>query len=223
MTAAAIVPMRHDSERVPGKNYRDLAGRPLYAHILDTLLNCPELDLIVVDTDSPVIQAGVAERYESVLVIERPEALRGGDVPMNDVLLHDLTHVDADLILQTHATNPFLRSATVSAAFDAFATARGGHDSLFSVTPVQKRFWFDASTPVNHDPEVLLRTQDLPPLYEENSCLYLFPRNTLESHGVRIGRSPMLFPIPAEEAWDIDDGLDWAIVEFLASRAEVRR
>ena len=51
----ALVPMRHDSVRVPGKNYRPIAGKPLYHHILETLLACPEITQVVVDTDSPVI------------------------------------------------------------------------------------------------------------------------------------------------------------------------
>jgi CMP-N-acetylneuraminic acid synthetase len=217
MSTTAIVPMRHESERVPGKNYRELAGRPLYAHILDTLRECPELDEVVVDTDSPVIRAGVEEGYPAVRIIDRPHELRGGHVSMNDVLRHDLTLVTADVILQTHATNPFLRAATVSAALRAFGAARGDRDSLFSVTAVQKRFWTSDARPVNHDPEQLLRTQDLPPLYEENSCLYVFPRETLQRFGRRIGNAPLLYAIDPLEAWDIDDDRDWAIAEHLAT------
>jgi CMP-N-acetylneuraminic acid synthetase len=221
---AAIVPMRHESERVPGKNYRELAGRPLYAYILETLLACSELEDVIVDTDSAVIRAGVEERYPSIRVVERPDGLRGPDVPMNDVLLNDLTATDSELILQTHCTNPLLRAETISAALRALLDAGGQHDSLFSVTEVRKRFWADARTPVNHDPSVLLRTQDLPPLYEENSCLYVFRRETLEKLGNRIGARPLLFPIDPNEAWDIDDEADWELVDLLATRAaEVRR
>jgi CMP-N-acetylneuraminic acid synthetase len=217
--------MRHESERVPGKNYRELAGRPLYAHILDTLLDCGAINEVWIDTDSPVIRAGVDERYSGVRVIDRPNHLRDGNVAMNDVLLHDLTLIAADVVLQTHSTNPFLRGTTVSAALRAFEAGRSSHDSLFSVTAVQKRFWRNASrpTPVNHDPRVLLRTQDLPPLYEENSCIYVFPRETLQRFGRRIGEAPILFPIDALEAWDIDDSRDWEIAEYLAGRAEVGR
>lgn len=215
MTIAAIVPMRHESERVRGKNWRELAGRPLYAYILATLLECSEVDEVIVDTDSPVIRAGVEEQYPTVRLVERPEKLRGGHVPMNDVLLNDLTATDADLILQTHCTNPLLRAATISAALRTFLDAKGLYDSLFSVTEVRKRFWVDAQTPLNHDPDVLLRTQDLPPLYEENSCFYLFERATLASSGSRIGSRPLIFPINAAEAFDIDEEADWELVEMI--------
>ena len=47
---AALVPMRHHSQRVPGKNYRPLAGKPLYQHIVETLLSVPEISIVVVDT-----------------------------------------------------------------------------------------------------------------------------------------------------------------------------
>ena len=51
-TIVALVPMRHHSQRVPGKNYRPLAGKPLYQHIVETLLSVPEITSILIDTDS---------------------------------------------------------------------------------------------------------------------------------------------------------------------------
>ena len=65
----ALVPMRHDSVRVPGKNYRPIAGKPLYHHILETLLACPEISRVVVDTDSPVILDGLAKDFPSVTAL----------------------------------------------------------------------------------------------------------------------------------------------------------
>lgn len=214
----ALVPMRHHSERVPGKNYRLVAGRPLYAYILQTLLACPEIGQVVVDTDSPVILEGVAREFPSVRLIERPEHLRGGDIPTNDVIRHDLSVVSAEFYLQTHATNPLVRAETVSAAIKAFRDGYPRCDSLFSVTPLQKRLWDGQGQPVNHDPSVLLRTQDLPPLYEENSCLYIFERETFLARGNRLGERPQASVMSADEAWDIDEPLDFEIVEFLLQR-----
>jgi CMP-N-acetylneuraminic acid synthetase len=208
-----LVPMRHDSERVPGKNHRSFGGEPLYRHVVGALLASGRVDEIVIDTDSPAI-ARDAERFERVRTIERPEHLRGGHVAMNDVLLHDVAQADADLYLQTHSTNPLLRPETVAAAVDAFL-ASPGHDSLFSVTALRTRLYWPDGRAVNHDPAVLLRTQDLPPLYEENSCLYLFTRETLERRGNRIGERPMLYEIDAEEATDIDVELDFRVAEAI--------
>lgn len=216
----AFVPMRHESERVPGKNYRPLAGRPLFHHIVSTLLAVPAIDLVAIDTDSPTIAADAAGAFPDVLVIDRPAHLLGGDVPMNEILLHDVDVVEADLYLQTHSTTPLLSAATISAAIEAFQAARGGRDSLFGVTPLHTRLWTEDGRPLNHDPNVLIRTQDLPPVLEENSCLYIFTAESLRRRGNRIGELPLLYPIDRAEAWDIDDEVDWSVVETLVSRAE---
>ncbi|HEX9014277.1 MAG TPA: acylneuraminate cytidylyltransferase family protein, partial [Anaerolineaceae bacterium] len=89
------------------------------------------------------------------------------------------------------------------------------YDSLFGVTRVQTRLWDAQTRPINHDPAILLRTQDLPPVFMENSCLYLFTRPLLERRRNRIGEHPLMFEIDAAEAWDIDEELDFAVVDCL--------
>ncbi len=217
-TIAALVPMRHHSERVPEKNFRPLAGKPLYHHILNTLIACPEISVIAVDTDSPVIVEGLQADFPFVQIIDRPAELRADTVPMNDILLYDTGLVEADFYLQTHSTNPLLRPATVSRAVEQFFQNFPDHDSLFSVTRMQTRLYDAGGKPLNHDPSVLLRTQDLPPVFEENSCLYLFTRDRLAARRNRLGENPLLFEIDADEAWDIDDEMDFAITDFLLSQ-----
>ena len=217
---AAFVPMRHTSERVAGKNYRLLGGRPLFHHIVSTLLSVPQIDEIAIDTDSPLIADDAQRAFPQVRIIERPEHLRGPHVAMNDILLHDVDVVDAELYLQTHSTNPLLTSETITAALEAFESARDRFDSLFTVTPLQTRLWSPAGEAINHDPAVLLRTQDLPPVMEENSCLYLFDAATLRTRGNRIGAHPLLYPLTPREAWDIDDEDDWTIAEALYAARE---
>ena len=211
----ALLPMRHHSERVPGKNYRPLAGRPLYEHILDTLLATPGIDQVAIDTDSYVIRQGIARAYPQVRLIERPAHLCGGEVPMSEILLYDVEQVPHPFYLQTHSTNPLLRTETIGQAIATFLSGFPERDSLFSVTRVQKRFWSADGKPVNHDPDVLLRTQDLPPIFEENSCLYLFERESFRARGNRLGRRPILFEIDRQEAWDIDDEVDFRLVELM--------
>lgn len=213
----ALVPMRHCSERVPGKNYRELGGRPLFHHIVQTLLTVETISQIVIDTDSPTIADDVARSFPEVTVIPRPAHLLGGEVPMNAVLAHDVTQVTGDLFLQTHSTNPLLRPATVRRGIEALRAAGDAHDSLFGVTALHTRLWTTDGRPLNHDPSVLLRTQDLPPVYEENSCMYLFEPDTLLATGNRIGRRPLLFEIDRHEALDIDDEYDWNVVAGLVA------
>ena len=214
-TLTAIVPMRHSSERVIGKNYRPLGGMPLYAHVVRTLLECPSIDRVIVDTDSPTIRDQCAVEFPSVTVIERPEHLRDGNTPMNDVLLNTVEQAESDLYLQTHSTNPLISAETIETAIATFRAARGRNDSLFGVTRLQQRLWDAATQPVNHDPAVLARTQDLSPIFVENSTLYLFTRDSLTAAGNRIGRTPMMFEVDKIEAHDIDDEADFALAEML--------
>ncbi len=222
MKIAALVPMRHRSERVPGKNYRPMAGKPMFHYILETLLACPEITTVAVDTDSPDIIAGCKQHFPSVVVLERPEHLRDGSIPMNEVLLHTTSQLDADLFLQTHSTNPLLKPATISSAIRALLASYPNFDSLFSVTRLQTRLWDQLGRPINHNPAILLRTQDLPPVYEENSCIYLFSRQTLLQRRNRLGERPMLFEISADEAWDIDEETDFSIAEMLILHQKTR-
>ncbi len=211
----ALVPMRHHSQRVPGKNYRLLAGKPLYQHILETLLAVPEIERIAVDTDSEPIMEGLRRDFPQVTVLPRPEHLRGDVVPMNEILTYDTEQIAAEFYLQTHSTNPLLRADTISRAIQTFLTNYPSYDSLFSVTPLRVRLWDALTRPINHNPAILLQTQDLPPVYMENSCLYIFTRQGLLTRRNRLGERPLMFAIDAAEAWDIDEELDFAICDFL--------
>ena len=215
MKIAALVPMRHHSQRVPGKNYRPLAGKPLFQHILETLQAVPEIDTVIVDTDSEPVMDGVRRLLPNVKLIARPEHLRADDVPMNDILLYDTAQVQADFYLQTHSTNPLLKAETISRGIKTFLADYPKYDSLFSVTRLQTRLYWQDGRAINHNPLELLQTQDLPPVYEENSCIYLFTRENLERKKHRIGDKPLLCEIEAYEAWDIDEALDFEIADFL--------
>ena len=218
LNLVALVPMRHHSQRVPGKNYRLLAGRPLFQHIVETLLAVPEIGQIVVDTDSAPVMEGLRAEYPQIRVIDRPEHLRADDVSMNDILLYDTAQIQADFYLQTHSTNPLLKPETVSRAIQSLITNYPQYDSLFSVTRLQTRLYFQDGRAINHDPSILIQTQDLPPVYEENSCLYIFTRENLVKRHHRIGERPLMFEVDADEAWDIDEELDFAITDFLLKR-----
>jgi CMP-N-acetylneuraminic acid synthetase len=213
-TIVALVPMRHSSERVKGKNYRDFNGKPLFHHIVQSLLDCPQLYKVVIDTDSPVIMDYAKEVFPQVVLLQRPEHLRDGNIPMNDVLLNIVNQVPADFYLQTHSTNPLLKATTISKALELFISQYPIYDSLFSVTRLQTRLWDGLARAVNHNPNILLRTQDLPPIYEENSCMYVFSKQLLEEKHNRIGNRPYLFEIPKSEALDIDEEIDFTLTEM---------
>jgi len=217
LSIVAFMPMRHSSERVPGKNYRDFNGRPLFHHALSTLLAVPQISAVVIDTDSRVIAEQCAEFFPEVRCIERPEHLLGGETPMTDVLRHDAAQFPSEWYLQTHSTNPLLRASTIEDAIERLAGSLDRHDSLFSVTRLQTRLYDGDGNAVNHDPAVLLRTQDLPPIYEENSNLYIFTADQIAA-GRRMGDTPLMFEIDPLEAIDIDEEHDFVIAEMLHQR-----
>lgn len=211
----ALVPMRHHSQRVPGKNYRPLAGKPLFHHVINNLQKVDLLEKIVVDTDSDEIIRGLQEHFPDVVILTRPDHLRADDISMNEILLHDISQVDAQYYLQAHSTNPLVKPETYAKAIDTFLGKIPDYDSLFTVTRLQVRLWDQQGHPINHDPDVLLQTQDLPPVYEENSCFYLFPGVLLKERHNRLGYKPYLFEIDRDEAWDIDEEIDFKLVEMM--------
>jgi CMP-N-acetylneuraminic acid synthetase len=111
-----------------------------------------------------------------------------------------------------------LKPETVSRAISSFLADYPNRDSLFSVTRLQTRLYDKDGNAINHNPKELIQTQDLPPVYEENSCLYIFTRENLIAKEHRISDRPMMFEIDADEAWDIDEELDFAITDFLLKR-----
>lgn len=229
LRVAAIVPMRHFSQRVAGKNYRLLAGKPLFHYIIETLLSVPEIHEIVIDTDSPVIIEQCKQLFPTVRLLQRPAHLVAPETPMNDVLLNIVKQVKADLYLQTHSTNPLLPAETISAAIKQLTAVYPQRDSLFSVKRHQTRLWNQLVQPINHNEKILLQTQDLPPVYEENSCIYIFSRENLEIFHNRIGARPLMFIMTNKESVDIDTEWEWSIADsmlsarFAASQGEKKK
>lgn len=212
----ALLPMKGHSERVPGKNVRSFAGKPLFHWVLETLIEVPEIAEVVVDTDSEQIASDVASSFSGVGIRRRPSHLRGDEVPMHDIVASFVKeHPTGEVFLQTHSTNPLLTAKTISRAIASF-TEDETHDSLMTVTEWRTRLYDEQGRPLNHDPGVLLRTQDLPPVYEENSNLYIASRDVITRTGRRVGVDPLLFPVERPESMDIDDEIDFAIAECLA-------
>lgn len=212
----ALLPMKANSERVVGKNFKHLAGKPLFQWILESLLAVDEVDIIVINTDArELLQANGLKETERVVIRDRSPELCGDLVSMNLILNDDIKNVPADTYLMTHATNPLITANTICRALESYDGRPAGVDSLFTVNKVQTRFYRSDMTAVNHDPDNLIRTQDLEEWFEENSCLYVFSEESFRESGARIGKNPMFFVTPALESVDIDGPDDWELAEAL--------
>jgi CMP-N-acetylneuraminic acid synthetase len=211
--------MKANSERVKQKNFRDFHGKPLFRWILDTLLSLEEISAVVINTDARSVlgEKGLTESGRVVIRDRKPE-ICGDLVSMNLVLADDVANVPADVYLMTHTTNPLLGRETIREALAIFMESKqnGIADSLFTVNKFQTRFYREDCTPINHDPDNLVRTQELEPWFEENSNLYLFTRESFLSTNARIGKKPLMFETPRLQSVDIDDQTDWDIAEIAA-------
>lgn len=216
----ALLPMKAHSERIPGKNFRQIAGKPLVKWILDALLEVDVVSKVVINTDARKLldDIGVADS-DRVLIRDRAQELCGDMVSMNLILQDDIAAVESDLYLMTHTTNPLISASTLREAIEKF-DENNEADSLFSVNRVQTRFYKGNGEAVNHDPDNLIRTQDLEPWYEENSCIYLFTRESFAKTGARIGQHPMMYETPPLESLDIDEPHEWFQAEAILEKRE---
>jgi CMP-N-acetylneuraminic acid synthetase len=212
----ALLPMKANSVRVKGKNFRSFCGKPLFRWILDTLLEIDDIDEVVINTDARDILAenGLVDAGRITIRDRKPE-ICGDNISMNLVLADDVENISADIFVMTHTTNPLLSSHTIRNALDTFQEAKKNNqaDSLFSVNKVQTRFYRADGSPVNHDPANLIPTQELEPWYEENSNLYLFTPTSFQATKARIGVKPVLYCTPYLESVDIDNPEDWDFAE----------
>jgi CMP-N-acetylneuraminic acid synthetase len=219
MKILALLPMKGNSERVPNKNLKDFAGKPLYHRTMEVLLASKYIDKIAVNTDSKDIKEDIKTYFnDKVIIINRPEELVGDTVSMNKIIKYDLDNQDADIYLQTHSTNPLLKTNSINTAVEKMFdfSKSGEYDSLFSVTRMQTRLYKADGSPFNHNPKELLRTQDLEPLFEENSNFYIFTKSSfLKAGEKRIGLNPFMYEINKIEAMDIDEPEDFLIAEAL--------
>jgi len=216
----ALLPMKGNSERVPNKNLKDFHGKPLFHRITETLLQSEYINKVVINTDSYKIKNDAINSFgEKVILIDRPLSIQGDFVSMNNIIEHDINIVSSSIhFLQTHSTNPLLKIETINKAIEKYfeVIENNQFDSLFSVTRFQTRFYWETGEPINHDPNELLRTQDLPVVYEENSNFYIFSRDSFFANGKkRIGKRPYLFEMDKIEATDIDEPEDFIIAEKL--------
>jgi CMP-N-acetylneuraminic acid synthetase len=209
----ALVPMKAYSERVPNKNIRNLNGKPLFHWIMENLSKSKYIDEIIINTDSDEIAKSAKDNF-NVTIIDRPDYLKGDMVGIQPLIEYDLLKTNGEYYLQTHSTNPLLRSETIDSAIEFFFS-QSKHDALFSVTEIKTRFYWPNGKGINHDPRILIRTQDLDPIYEENSCFYLFSKETNKKIGNRLGSNPLMYPIDKLEAVDIDNIEDLYFADFL--------
>lgn len=212
----ALLPMKANSERVPNKNFKLIGGKPLYHWMLETLLAVDVINRVIINTDADQQLFSKFIGNKKLVIRSRKSNLCGDLVSMNAIIEDDILSDEGNNFLMTHTTNPLISIKTLSNAIDIYKNRdKNQYDSLYSATKFQGRFYYDKSIAINHNPSELLRTQDLPPVYLENSCLYLFEKSSFLETKTRIGKRPILFETPQLESVDIDTEEEWYLAELL--------
>lgn len=224
MRIVALLPMKANSERVKGKNFRLFCGKPLFRWMLDTLLKVDRISDVIINTDArDILLKHGLDSDKKINIRDRAAPICGDFVSMNDVIADDVENVDADIYIMTHTTNPLLSKASINKALDSYLEHQAdGFDSLFSVNKIQTRFYDDSCSPINHNPADLIRTQDLTPWFEENSNLYIFSRDSFSRSHARIGFKPIMFETPKTESIDIDTPDDWDLAQIIVAHRQAQ-
>lgn len=211
MTITAIMPIKLLNERCPGKNTRLLGLKPLLQYELDSLITTELCNNIYVFCSSPDI---VQFLPEGVHYLKRPEYL---DLPTSNftqIFSCFMECVDSDIYVYAHATAPFVTVETMRQCIEAVKS--GEYDSAFCAVKLQDYLWQEGK-PLNFDAKNLPRTQDLKPIYQETSGVYVFKKEVFQMHHRRIGIKPFIKEVTFKEAVDIDNPEDFKLAEDLVN------
>lgn len=209
MKVVAIMPIKLKNERCPGKNTRLLGEKPLLQYELDSLKAtglCGEINVYCSD------EAVVPFLPEGVSFLKRPKEL---DLPTSNftqIFSTFMSEKDADIYVYAHATAPFITVETMTQCIEAVKS--GDYDSAFCAVKLQDYLWQDGK-PLNFDATNLPRTQDLKPIYQETSGVYVFTKNVFEQYKRRIGIKPFIKEVTFKEAVDIDNPEDFELAEVM--------
>ncbi len=211
-----FVPIKKNSQRVPGKNYRIISGKHLYERLIDKLSDFE----VFVDTDCRDLIQELNNKYDYVNAYMRHPSLVGDTVSTCDLIFNFLQKfsIKDEWICQIHVTSPFLEKSTLKKVAE-LTKQNIEVDSIVSCNVHQSRFWRSEEygfCPINHNPTDLQQTQDLPKYYEENSLFYAFRSSDFINSKTRIGKRPYFYETNFPENIDIDTEEDWSLVVKIA-------
>jgi len=218
MKFTALLPIKSESQRVPNKNFKNLNKKALFKWILEKLISINEIDQIIINTDAvrKVRNKLGVKINKKIIIKQRIDELKGNEISMNEIIKDDLNDCNNNDIIMTHATNPLLTKGFIVKCIEKYKESiKKNYDSLVTFDQFYGRFFDHNFRPLNHRTGELIQTQDLKPLYFENSNLYVFSKKSFKKKNNRIGNKPNFMITPKEISLDIDNKADWKIAEKL--------
>lgn len=214
MRVTAIIPAKGTSHRLPGKNMLAFGDSTLLGHKIDQLRQCNRIDEVVVGSDDDAILAFAAARGATP---RKRDAYHCDEsqCSANEMIRNLAAMVECDVVVWAHCTNPLCTPDLYDAAVDAFLDA-GGHDSLCSVTRVQRHCW-QGGKPANFNPwgERHPFASELEPSIFQDGAIFIQPHRQMLDNGYFYGKAPRLFEVEQPYGWDIDTARDLCIARHL--------
>lgn len=210
MKTVALVPIKMNNERTPGKNTKEFDdGTPLIHCILSSLKKCKEIDEIYVYCSNEEIKDYM---ISGIKFLKRDEKYDTAQADVNDMFRSFSLSVSADIYVLAHATAPFQKSESIDKGI--LAVKSGDYDSAIAVKKLQEFIWKDEK-PFNYNPLKIPRTQDLDPFFVETTGLYIFTKEVIQNRRSRIGNKPFMLEVTSVEAIDINYPLDFEIANAI--------
>ena len=213
MKIIAIMPIKLKNERCPGKNIKKLGDKPLLQWELISLKETSLCDSISVYCSSENV---VPYLPDGVLFVKRPEYLDLPTSNFSQIFNCFMEKHHADIYVYAHATAPFVSVDTMRHCIEAVKS--GEYDSAFCAVKLQDYLWQNGE-PLNFDATNLPRTQDLKPIYQETSGVYVFTKEVFVNYHRRIGKKPFINEVSFKESVDIDNPEDFKLAEALVNLA----
>ena len=205
----AIMPIKLNNERLPGKNTMMLGDKPLLQYELINLKAISVIDRIYVYCSDEKV---VPYLPEGVEFLKRSEELDKPTSNFTQIFDSFRSRVDSDIYVYAHATAPFITVNSMNACIEAVVS--GKYDSAFCASKIQDFLWQDGE-PMNFDASDLPRSQDIKPIYRETSGVYVFTREVFEKYKRRIGKNPFIYAVGYKEAVDINTREDYELAKAL--------
>ena len=206
----SFIPIKLNSQRLPGKNLLDLDGKPLCSYIFETVKSIPEIQEKYVYCSDEKIKEYIPD---GLTFLQRDAWLDGGEVRGLEIIECFLHDIDADIYVLTHATQPFTKAESIRKALDKVVNE--GYDSAFSCIAMQDYFWYKGK-PLNYDMKDIVTTQQLEPVYMETGAFFIFRKEDFNRLHQRIGENPYRYVIDSFEAVDIDTKEDFEFAKLVA-------
>lgn len=203
----AIMPIKLQNERLPGKNTKSLGDKPLIQYALESLEQVEEIDEIYVFCSDKEIKQYLTPK---VRFLERPKVLDAPTSNFSQIFEAFMKCVSADIYLYAHATAPFITPKTIRKVLHN--VSEGGYDSSFTAEKIQDYLWMD-NKPLNFDATNVPRSQDIPPIYRETSGVYAYTKEVFEKYHSRIGGYACPVEVSMKECVDINYPDDFKLAE----------